>query len=82
MLVGWFIAGQWRKLGVDSASEFLRLRFGASIVQFYTWFKGLVGLFTMGGAVYALSKIVCALIPLPAGHLLVDPATGFVEQNK
>tara|TARA_B100001123_G_scaffold444349_1_gene592916 strand:+ start:3059 stop:4786 length:1728 start_codon:yes stop_codon:yes gene_type:complete len=79
MLVGWFIAGQWRKLGVDSASEFLRLRFGASIVQFYTWFKGLVGLFTMGGAVYALSKIVCALIPLPAGHLLVDPATGHLS---
>ena len=79
MLVGYFIAGLWRKLGVDSASEFLHLRFGGSIVQFYTWFKGTVGLFTMGGAVYALSKIVCALIPLPDGHLLVDPATGHLS---
>ncbi len=79
MLVGWFIAGHWRKLGVDSASEFLHLRFGGSIVQFYTWFKGTVGLFAMGGAVYALSKIVCALIPLPDGHLLVDPATGHLS---
>ena len=79
MLVGWFIAGIWRKLGVESAAEFLHLRFGGSIVQFYTWFKGTVGLFTMGGAVYALSKIVCALIPLPEGHLLADPATGHLS---
>jgi len=79
LLVGWFLAGYWRKLGVSSASEFLQLRFGGSIVQFYTWFQGTVGIFAMGGAVYALSKIVCALIPLPPGHILADPATGFLS---
>ncbi|WP_437200716.1 sodium:solute symporter family protein [Planctomicrobium sp. SH664] len=76
MLAGWFVAGRWRKLGVDSAAEFLQLRFGNSIVQFYTWFKGTVGLFVMGGSVYALAKIVCALLPLPEGHFLADPTTG------
>lgn len=76
LLVGWFLAGYWRKLGVSSASEFLQLRFGGSIVQFYTWFQGTVGIFGMGGAVYALSKIVCALMPLPEGHILADAATG------
>ena len=79
LLIGWFVAGHWRKLGVDSASEFLRIRFGESIVQFYTWFKGTVGLFAMGGSVYALSKIICALIPLSEGHLLLDPATGHLS---
>ncbi|VGO18487.1 sodium:solute symporter family transporter [Pontiella sulfatireligans] len=79
MLVGWFLAGYWRKLGVNSAAEFLQLRFGGSIVQFYTWFQGTVGIFAVGGAIYALSKIVCALMPLPVGHLLADPNTGMLS---
>ncbi|MDO6473350.1 hypothetical protein [Maribacter sp. 1_MG-2023] len=79
MLVGWFLAGYWRKLGVNSASEFLQLRFGGSIVQFYTWFQGTFGIFAVGGAIYALSKIVCALMPLPEGHLLSDPVTGMLS---
>jgi SSS family solute:Na+ symporter len=79
LLVGWLLAGVWRKAGVDSAAEFLRLRFGGSIVQFYTWFKGALTLFSTGGAVYALSKIVTALMPLPAGHFLADPATGHLS---
>ncbi|CAA6679674.1 MULTISPECIES: sodium:solute symporter family transporter [unclassified Lentimonas] len=79
MFVGWFLAGYWRKLGVNSAAEFLQLRFGGSIVQFYTWFQGTVGIFAIGGAVYALAKIVCALIPLPEGHLLADASTGMLS---
>lgn len=79
LLVGWLLAGVWRKAGVDSASEFLQLRYGSSIVQFYTWFKGSLTLFSTGGAVYALSKIVCALMPLPVGHILADPATGYLS---
>lgn len=79
LLVGWFLASVWRKAGVDSAAEFLRMRFGGSIVQFYTWFKGSLTLFSTGGAVYALSKIVTALMPLPEGHFLADPATGHLS---
>ncbi len=79
LLVGWLLAGVWRNAGVNSASEFLQLRFGNSIVQFYTWFKGSLTLFSSGGAVYALSKIVSALMPLPAGHILADPATGYLS---
>lgn len=79
MMVGRFVAGHWRRVGVDSASEFLHLRFGGSVVQFYTWFKGTATLFTMGGGVYALSKIVCVLVPLPVGHVLADPATEFLS---
>jgi Na+/proline symporter len=76
LLVGWLLAGVWKQLGVDSAAEFLELRFGRSIVQFSMWLQGTLGIFSMGGAVYALSVLVCALIPLPDGHLLADPATG------
>jgi len=76
LLVGWVLAGVWKRQGVDSAAEFLDLRFGRSLVQFYLWLQGTLGIFTMGGSVYALSVIICALVPLPEGHLLVDPATG------
>ena len=79
LIVGWFLAGYWRKIGVNSAPEFLQLRFGTSIVQFYTWFQGTIGIFAIGGAIYALSKIVCALVPLPEGHLLADPGTGMLS---
>jgi len=79
LLTGWLLAGVWRKAGVDSASEFLQLRYGSSVVQFYTWFKGLLILFVTGGAVYALAKVVCALISLPEDHFLADPVTGHLS---
>ena len=76
LLVGKFLAGRWKSFGYNSAAEFLTDRFGRSIVQFYTLLQGLVGIFTMGGAVYALSVIICVLIPMPEGHFLADPETG------
>lgn len=79
VLTGWLLAGYWKSLGVSSAAEFLELRFGNSIVQFYTWLQGTLGLFGMGGSIYALSVLVCALVPLPEGHVLADPATGFLS---
>jgi solute:Na+ symporter, SSS family len=79
VMVGWLLAGYWKSLGVTSAAEFLELRFGNSIVQFYTWLQGTLGLFGMGGSIYALSVLVCALVPLPEGHLLVDSATGHLS---
>jgi solute:Na+ symporter, SSS family len=76
LLVGWLLAARWKACGYESAAEFLDARFGRSLVQFYTWLHGTIGMFTMGGAIYALAVIVCALIPLPPGHFLADPVTG------
>ena len=76
VLVGWLLAARWKSFGYDSAAEFLDARFGKSLVQFYTWLHGMISVFTMGGAVYALAVMLCALIPLAPGHPLADPATG------
>lgn len=76
IFVGWFLAARWKNFGYDSAAEFLDARFGRSLVQFYTWLHGTIGIFTMGGAIYALAVMVCALVPLREGHFLADPATG------
>lgn len=79
MLAGWFLAGLWKKLGVQSAAEFLELRFGNSLVQFYIWLQGTIGIFGMGGSVYALSVLICTLVPLPPDHLLANPETGHLS---
>jgi SSS family solute:Na+ symporter len=63
--VGWTLAARWRRMGVGSAAEFLQLRYGNSIVQLYTWLQGLLQIFTLGGAVYALALVICTLIQLP-----------------
>ncbi len=76
IFVGWILAARWKRFGYTSAAEFIAARFGRSLVLFYTWLQGTVGIFTMGGAVYALAVIITALIPLPEGHFLADPATG------
>ncbi|MEM1166110.1 MAG: Na+:solute symporter [Planctomycetota bacterium] len=65
LAVGWTVAGRWRKLGVSSAAEFLELRYGRSLVQLYTWLKGFLLVFLLGGTVYALSAVVTELIILP-----------------
>lgn len=77
--VGWTLAGKWKEMGVTSAAEFLRKRYGPSIVQFYTWTQGLFLLFTLGGAVYALSLVVCTLVVLPVG--IEETAFAFLRND-
>lgn len=79
LVAGYTVAGVWRRMGVSSAAEFIQIRFGRSLVQFYTWLQGSIGIFGMGGTIYALAVIVAALIPLPEGHLLADPSTGNIS---
>lgn len=77
--IGWTLAAKWQKTGVSSAAEFLQLRYGNSIVQFYTWLQGIMQVFTLGGAIYALSLVVCTLIELPVG--IEDSAFGFLRDD-
>jgi SSS family transporter len=73
-IVGYFLAGRWRRLGVSTAAEFIELRFGKKPFLFYTWFKILFS-FTTGLALYALARVICPLIILPASWFIVDPET-------
>ncbi len=79
IMVGWWLAGRWKRMGVTSAPEYLQIRFGKSIVQFYTWLQGGFNVFTTGGTVYALAVIVCALMPLSKSNPLADPETGHLS---
>jgi len=79
MVVGFFIASRWQRMGLVSVSDYMEARFGRAVVQLVTWFKGIVGVFSLGGGVYALATILCTLIVIPpesAAAWLRDPATG------
>ncbi|MBC2595317.1 Na+:solute symporter [Ruficoccus amylovorans] len=76
ILVGYFVAGHWKRLGVRTPAEFIELRFGASAVQFYTWAMMVFRIVGVAVSLYSLSIVLVAMMPLPEGNPLRDPATG------
>ncbi|MEO0793856.1 MAG: sodium:solute symporter family protein [Verrucomicrobiota bacterium] len=72
---GRFFAGRWHDTQLSTGAEFVQLRFGKGPFNFYTLYRG-VFLCVHGLSLYALSVMLCPLIPLEEGHLLRDPATG------
>ncbi|UDQ97139.1 sodium:solute symporter family protein [Lentisphaerota bacterium WC36G] len=76
LLVGYFVAGKWKKLGVRTPAQFIEYRFGSSAVQFYTWSMLVYRVVGSAVALYALSKILVALMPLEEGNFLRDDVTG------
>jgi SSS family solute:Na+ symporter len=78
--VGYTIAGRWKKLGVNTPAEFIQLRFGAGAVKFYTWSMMAVNIIGAGVALYALSQILVALMPIPDGGIFADDTGHFSVQ--
>lgn len=76
ILVGFFVAGRWRKLGVMTAAEFIELRFGKSALAVFTVLNLVAKMLSVAVGLYALAVMICALVPLADGHWLQDPATG------
>lgn len=77
-LAGRFFAGRWHDTRLSTGAEFVELRFGKGVFQFYTWYR-LIFLFNSGLAIYGLAVMLCPLMPLPEGHMLADPATGVLS---
>lgn len=79
LLAGWLVAGRWREIGVSTPAEFVELRFGRAVVQLYTWVMMAARIVSSGVALYAVSVMLVALMPLDTGNLLRDPATGNIS---
>lgn len=79
LLVGWFVAGRWRRTGVTTPAEFVALRFGSGAVQLYTWAMMLLRIISTGVALYAVAVMLVALVPLEPGHPLRDDGTGHLS---
>jgi solute:Na+ symporter, SSS family len=70
--VGRFLAGRWRKSGLESAAEFIHLRYGKAALHAYTWFNIFARIFVLAVALYSLSIILQALLPDKLNSLLLD----------
>ncbi|MGI9474708.1 MAG: sodium:solute symporter family transporter [Rubripirellula sp.] len=71
LLVGYFVAGRWNRLNVSTPAEFVRLRFGKAGLHMFTWimlFKRILG---VSVSLYALSKLLVALLPLDLNWAIV-----------
>ena len=75
-IVGKFLAAKWASLGITTVGEYVNIRFGKAVVQFYTWIGALFKIVAMAVALYAFATLFCSLIPLEDGNILRDPATG------
>ncbi len=76
LLVGYFVAGRWRRMGVQTPAEYIQLRFGNAALHFFTWFMTVFKMLTTAGALYAMGRILVALMPIPDGWFIQDPETG------
>ena len=71
LLAGYFVAGRWNRLNISTPAEFVRLRFGKTGLHFFTWimlFKRILG---VSVSLYALSKLLVALIPLDLNWAII-----------
>ena len=63
-------------MGIETPAEYVRLRFGTGAQHFYTWSMMVLRVVGTAAALYALAKILVALMPLDEGNILRDPETG------
>lgn len=62
-VAGRFFAARWRQTALSAATDFVDVRFGRRVLNFYTVYRG--GLMcTTGLSLYALAVMLCPLIPL------------------
>ncbi len=62
LLVGFFVAGRWKRLGVKTPAEFIQLRYGTGALHFYTWFMTIFRMIGTAGSLYALGVIFVGLL--------------------
>lgn len=78
LLVGFFVAGHWNRMGVDTPAEYVHLRFGSAGLNFFTWtmlFKRIMGvsvsLYALGVLLTATSANGLAIIPVSVESAIV-----------
>lgn len=79
LAAGYFFASKWKEYGVASPADYLRTRFGPSAVHLYLWIFGAARILGVGVQLYGLCVLLSTIMPMPAGHILQDPATGNIS---
>jgi Na+/proline symporter len=81
LLVGFFVADKWRKMGVQTPAEYIQLRFGKGAINFYTWTMLVYRIIGVSVALYSLAVLLIALMPLSENNILRDASTGNLSLN-
>ena len=71
-LVGMFLAAKWKSLGVSSASEYISIRYGKTVLQLYTWLMMVTRMLGVAIATYAFSIQIAVIIPVPASWFIAS----------
>ncbi|HKK19794.1 MAG TPA: hypothetical protein VJ952_14025, partial [Opitutales bacterium] len=62
LLVGFTVAGKWKKMGIATPAEYIDRRFGRAALHFYTWFMTVFRIVGTGGALYAIARLTLAVM--------------------
>jgi len=81
ILVGLFVAARWRRMGITTPTEFLRIRFDEPVVQVYTWLGMVYRGIGLAVGLYSLAVMLAVLVPLPEGTPFRDVQTGNLSVN-
>ena len=60
LLVGYFVAGRWNRMGVDTPAEYVSRRFGITGLHFFTWTMILKRIMGVSVSLYALGVMLTA----------------------
>ena len=71
LLIGYFVAGHWNKLGVSTPAEFVSLRFGKTGLHFFTWTMLVKRILGVSVSLYALAVLIIALVPLDINWVII-----------
>lgn len=64
LLVGYYVAGVWNRLGISTPAEFVQLRFGKTGLHFFTWTMLVKRILGVSASLYALALLLVALMPM------------------
>jgi len=75
LLVGYFVAGHWKALGIQTPAQFIQLRYGKSALHFYTSAMMIFRMVGTAGSLYALGIVFTGLLSNgPASLSLLNTA--------
>jgi solute:Na+ symporter, SSS family len=62
LLVGYFVAGRWKALGIQTPAQFIQLRYGKGALHFYTSAMVIFRMVGTAGSLYALGIVFTGLL--------------------
>lgn len=80
LIAGYCFAGKWKESGATSAAEFVGDKYGAGVLQMYTWLGITTRIIGVSVALYSVAIIVSSLFPVSDDNFFSN-GNGFFSVN-